>query len=350
LATNHRDDFALLASLGHTKVRIGLEWARLEPEPGRIDADAFDLYQDILGSAADVGLEPIATLHHGTLPGWFSEDTLGFRDEHSRNYFWARHVDRCAERFDGLVKCWVPIDDPVGWAIRGFMLGSRPPGLKDPETTAEAIEGALRANHVAWELLKSGDTPVMAVFGVPTIFGQGEDNDAHRRLWHDLFFTTWMSLIRDGELLIPGLTPRELPELAGSFDIIGLSHDHPVAVDRTGALRPYPANGRRSDNGFTPVPNELAELLAFMSSELPNRDLMIASNGVATTDDEWREQLLGETLRVVRSAREDGVRILGYLHDTGIDGYEGPLGFATQRGIITRSRDLKDSARLFLTV
>ena len=42
LATNHHDDFAILASIGLTHVRLTIEWARLEPEPGRIDRDAFD--------------------------------------------------------------------------------------------------------------------------------------------------------------------------------------------------------------------------------------------------------------------------------------------------------------------
>lgn len=345
LATNHHDDFLLLASLGITHVRLTLEWARLEPERGRIDADAFDRYQDVLASARNAGLHVIATLHHLTLPGWFAEDTPGFRDEKRRELDWARHVDRCAERFDDLVHMWVPIDDPVGWAVRGHLLGTRPPGRRDPERAALAVEGAILANDIAWNLLRSGDTPVMAVFGVPTIFRHGPDSEPQQRLWHDLIFGSWMSAIRDGELVIPGLTPRELPDLAGAFDVIGVSHDHPIAVDRHGALHPYPADDRRSDTGFTPVVNELGELLSYLAAELPGRDLVVAGHGVATADDEWRERILGEAWELVHDMASDGVPVRGYLHDTGIDGYEGPYGFATERGLVSRSRDLKDSAR-----
>lgn len=345
VATNHADDFALLASIGITHLRITLEWARLEPESGRLDADAFDRYQDLLSSAARAGLEVIATLAHGTLPGWFSEDTLGFRDHRRRELDWARHVDRCAERFDDLVATWVPIDDPVGWAIRGHLIGNRPPGRRDPEVAAEAVEGALLANHLAWELLRSGSTPVMGVFGAPTIFGHGPENDAQRRLWHDLIHGTWISAVRDGELLIPGMTPRERPELAGAFDLIGVAHDHPIAVDHQGAIHPYPPDDRRADTGFTPIPNELAELLSYLASELPGRELVVASHGIATTDDEWRERILQETHDLLIDAADHDVPVVGYLHDTGIDGYEGPYGFTTQRGLVGRDRELKDSAR-----
>ncbi len=345
LAGNHGDDFELLATLGLTHVRLTLEWARLEPEPGRVDADAYDRYQDILTSARRAGLQVIATLHHGTLPGWFAEDTTGFRDEKRRGYEWARHVDRCAERFDGLVSCWVPIDDPVGWAVRGYLLGTRPPGRRDPELAMETVAGALEANHLAQTILASGSTPVMAVFGTPTIFGHGLDSERQRRWWHDLLFGTWIAALRDGELAVPGLAGREVPEMEGSFDLIGLLHDHPIAVDRNGAIHPYPADGRRTDTGFTPVPAELGELLDQVSAELPSRDLVIAGHGVATSDDEWRERIVADTHALLLDAVAHGTRLRGYLHDTGIDGYEGPYGFTTARGLIDRDRNLKDSAR-----
>ncbi|MGI9623734.1 MAG: family 1 glycosylhydrolase [Acidimicrobiales bacterium] len=341
--TNFRDDYPLLAGLGGSHIRIGLDWARLEPQRGRIDSEAFDHYEDQLKAAKSAGLAVIATLQQTTLPGWFADDSPGFRDRKNRELDWARHVDRCAERYQDLVDVWVPIDDPVGWAIRGFLLGNRPPGMKDPVIASEAIEGALLANHTAWELLRSGAKPVMGVFGAPTVFSSGPEADPQRRHWTDLWFTSWITAIRDGELVVPGLPVREMPELAGAFDVVGLVHDHPIAVDRHGVIVPYPQEERRADNGFSPIANELGELVSYVSSELPNRDLVIAAHGVATTDDEWRERILEETLDVLTDARELGIPLMGYLHDTGIDGYEGPYGFNTNRGLISRAREIKDS-------
>ena len=71
------------------------------------------------------------------------------------------------------------------------------------------------------------------------------------------------------------------------------------------------------------------------------RPVLVSSNGVSTTDDEWREHLLSQTLEILGAARRDGVNVVGYLHDTGVDGYEWRAGFETQRGVIDRDRNVK---------
>lgn len=344
IATNYKDDFALLASLGLSHIRIGLEWARLEPKPGKIDSAAFDLYQDILTSARRSGLLTLATLHHGTLPGWFSEDTAGYLDSTHRERTWVSHVERCAERYDELVDIWVPIEDPIGWAIRGFLLGSRPPGNRDAKLAAKAAEGAILANHAACSVLRGGNTPIMATFGVPTIFNHGPDSEKQRKRWHKLLFNTWISALRDGELLVPGLPPRELSNLTGAFDLIGLGHDHPIAIDHKDQLHPYPNKDRRTDTGFTPIVKELGEVISFVAAELPSHQIVVSSHGVSTADDEWREEIVNEALDLISDVSNQRIPVIGYLHDTGIDGYEGPLGFSTQRGVISRQRELKGSA------
>lgn len=350
LLTNADDDFGLLRSLGLTHVRLGLEWARIEPVAGRVDSTAIDRYRDLLTTAQRAGLTVIATLHHGTLPGWFADDEGGYRDAAAVDRRWARHVDRCAEAFDGLVSIWVPIDDPIGWAIRGFGLGSRPPGRRDPAVALEAAEAALRANHRAWQLLRGGDAPVMAVFNVPTVFGHGPESATERRRWRHLLQDSWISALRDGELALPDRPARMVDDMAGSFDLIGITHDHPIAVDRTGAVHPYPATGRRTDAGFTPEVAELGELLSELASLLPDRQLVVAGHGVPTADDEWREEVLKGAVAIVRDAVSSGLPVVGYLHDTGIDGYEGPLGYRTSRGLIARDRTVRPSGEWLRSV
>ena len=66
-------------------------------------------------------------------------------------------------------------------------------------------------------------------------------------------------------------------------------------------------------------------------------------SGVATTDDEWREELLRSTVIEMQRAIADGVPLTGYLHDTGIDGYEWLYGFDAPRGLIDRDRKIKAS-------
>lgn len=343
LTIDFRDDLTLLAELGLNAVRIGVEWARIEPVPGKVDTAVLDFYADMINHARDLGLAPWITLQATSLPGWFAEDEGGFSDDRAREYFWIRHVDRCAERFGEAAAGWVPIDDPIGWAIRGFHLANRPPGLSDPTLLRDAVEGVLEADHRAAQLLAAGGAKTMAVRGVPTIFEIGPDAEPNARWWASFMFDTWIDVLDSGELYVPDRSIRIRERWVDDFDYIGLSFDHPIGVDREGRLHPYPASGRRSDSGFVPLPEELGVVVHRIAERLPERELVIAGNGVATTDDDWREEVLRETVGVLGQLIDDGVSLLGYFHDTAIDGYEWRAGFETQRGLIDRDRNVKAS-------
>jgi beta-glucosidase len=359
-ATNFHDDLALIASLGVTDVRLGIEWARIEPVEGKVDSQVLDRYADVVNHARQVGLRPWLTLHHTTLPGWFSEDTKGFIDSRGREYHWLRHVDRCAERFADAAAGWVPIDDPVGWALRGYGLGSRPPGKRSSTDLGllalyEAIEGALLADHVAARHLRAGGSTVMAVRGTPTIFTATDDDRSdlelqasrrHVRWWAATLFDSWIRMMGDGELVLPDRRAQHDEQWANDHDLIGLAFDHPISIDHTGQLRPYPADGHRSDTGFCPLPEELGVLLHRIADRV-DRPIVVAGNGVSTTNDEWRTELLEQTLGIVTGAADDGVPIAGYFHDTAIDGYEWRAGFATERGLINRDRTVKSSGEFY---
>ncbi len=359
-ATNFHDDLALIASLGITDIRLTLEWARIEPVEGKTDAEALDRYADILAAARSVGLAPWITLVSTSLPGWFSEDGGGFVDDKARNLTWMRHVDRCAERFNDFAEGYTPIDDPVGWALRGWGLGSRPPGRRSdseggPERLSNAIRSALVADHLAARHLHSGGATTMAVRGTPTIFNvlddprSGQEADAaqqHVRWWANVLFDSWINMIGNGELAMDDRTPEHDHEWTSDFDFVGLAFDHPIGLNHEGAMRPYPPDGLRADNGFAPLPEELGVLLQRISERLPATPLMVAANGVATTNDEWRCEVLAATLGIVATAQADGMNLVGYFHDTAIDGYEWKAGFDTHRGLIARDRVPKRSAQV----
>lgn len=355
-ATNFHDDLALIASLGVTDVRMGVEWARIEPQEDKIDSEAIDRYADAIGHARSVGLRPWLTLHHTTLPGWFSEDAKGFLEAKGREYHWMRHVDRCAERFGDDAAGWTPIDDPVGWALRGYGLGSRPPGRRSDTDLAmqmlyEAAEGALIADHMAARHLRSGGATTMAVRGTPTIFAAVDDPrsdlerqaaQTHVRWWAALLFDSWIRMCGDGELALPDRRAQHDSQWIDDFDIVGLAFDHPISVDHLGKLRAYPPGARTADTGFAPLPEELGVLVQRVAERL-EAPLAIAANGVSTTDDEWRAELLDASVSIVVEARTGGIDLVGYFHDTAIDGYEWRAGFDTERGLVERDRTVKAS-------
>ncbi|HEV8295770.1 MAG TPA: family 1 glycosylhydrolase, partial [Acidimicrobiales bacterium] len=107
----------------------------------------------------------------------------------------------------------------------------------------------------------------------------------------------------------------------------------------------HPPDARADATGFAPSVEELGAVLRRVADELPGVPLVVAANGVATTDDDWREELLRDTVAELGRAAADGVDVRGYFHDTGIDGYDWQLGFDEPRGLIRRDRTVKNSGR-----
>ena len=158
--TRFADDLGLLAEHGLRTFRLTVEWARLEPAPGRWDSGAADHLVRVLKAAEEAGVAVWACLLHGSAPGWFTDDQRGWRAGREAVLAWARHVDRVAEAIGGLVAGWVPVHEPDTLARLGYGDGTFPPGRheEDDHRTARATLRAAEAE--AARLLRSGGRPV----------------------------------------------------------------------------------------------------------------------------------------------------------------------------------------------
>lgn len=404
-STNFADDLAHIKSLGVDSVRLGIEWAACEPYESKFDRDTFDRYRDIITAAKRCGLDVWLTLVDTTLPGWFGDDMGGFTNRDASAYYFIRYVERCAEYFGDDIAGFTPIEDPVGWALRGYGFGSRPPGHKALRTLAasaatpagtsavtsarapaassapatraasslygrrkfyEAVEGALLADHLAARLLGQGRPLTMCVRNTPPVFQlvkdrhSGREADAagnYARWFDNLFFQSWLKMQTDGVLEL-GLAPGDRSKstvkrervidsrFSHDFDVIGIGYDHPVGVDGHGSLGAYPQGAVRTDTGFSPLPEQLGVVIERVDSVIGSKEVVLASTGISTTNDQWRCDILGQHLEIAQQLAADN-RLGGFFADTAIDGYEMSKGFNTHRGLISRDRKYKPSAQLF---
>lgn len=354
----YQEDFAQLAELGLTHHRLSLDWARLEPHPGRHDPAAVEHYRAVLTAARDAGISVWVCLHHFDLPGWFSEDQGGFLEPGGRSRTWPRHVDWVGETFGDLVHGWMPVNEPVAYAMLGWLLGTIPPGRRDPERFAEALEAVLLAEHEAWRVLRSGDQPTCTIHSLMPVFAAtaGEDERrtaaarANAELVDEVVWRTWIRAMRDGLLHVPGRAPIEAPEMAGAFDLIGFSYYHALGVTADNTFVPHPAGIRPGPLGLPPWAEGLRICLERLADELPGRPLVVSECGLGTwtadDDDEQRCQYLTDCLEITRDAVADGIDVRGFFHWTGVDNYEWGLGFDAAFGLIDRDRSPKPSAEL----
>ena len=347
-ATRYTEDFANLAALGLTHHRLSIEWARIEPEPGRRDPEAIERYVEVLRAARAAGIEPWVTLHHFTLPGWFAVDERGFVDQRARSYFWPRHVDFMAETFGDLVFGWKPVNEPSAYALLGWRLGLFPPGVSDAERFAEALEAIHLATFDAALRLRETGKPVASINNLSPVVAAEPLPDvevARDRLDH-VQYGVWVEAVRDGILHVRGRAPIERDEFRSAFDLIGFSYYNAMSIDRDGRIGPYPADARRGPMGYAPWSEGLGLLLQRLAEDLPDSPLLVCEHGIGTDDDAWREEFLRESLGFVNQAVADGIDLRGFFHWTAVDNYEWTYGYSVRFGLFAQDRTPKPSTAL----
>ncbi|MGN6404685.1 family 1 glycosylhydrolase, partial [Sinomonas sp.] len=62
----YREDMQLLAGAGLNSYRFGIEWARIEPLPGRFSRAELAHYRRMIETAFELGITPVVTLSHFT--------------------------------------------------------------------------------------------------------------------------------------------------------------------------------------------------------------------------------------------------------------------------------------------
>jgi hypothetical protein len=208
------EDLALLAGLGAQQARISLDWAWLQPRAGAFDGDAEEWYAGVLQHAATLGLGLQFTLLERSVPLWFDNDG-GFTDARFAGHWWPRWVEGAAERFGDAVAGWVPFDNPLAYANRLVP--------DDPRRHGDVLDTLVVAWRDAWRILRGGP-PVATALGVKTVRPIDQTIQAAEaaRREDQLRWRLWLQGLRDGTVSIPGRADREVTDLAGACDVIGV--------------------------------------------------------------------------------------------------------------------------------
>jgi len=146
----YREDTDLAKGLGCRAFRISLSWARLEPDPGRWDDDAFAHYREVLQYLRGVGMTTVVTLHHNTWPLHVQAqgNGAGMLDP-SFPARMAAYASQVARRLGDLIDYYVTLNEPnqlVYGYVKGFWMRAYvvPPGLEPFATPDEQMDAVLR--------------------------------------------------------------------------------------------------------------------------------------------------------------------------------------------------------------
>lgn len=133
------------AAMGCNMFRLGLEWARVEPETGSVDTAALDRYRAILVACKQRGMTPLVTLHHFTHPHWLGDD---FWLSSESPAIYAEWVDLAVERLGDHCRHWITINEINIVAFCSYVLGMYPPGRRLALGEFNAATAHLVAAHV----------------------------------------------------------------------------------------------------------------------------------------------------------------------------------------------------------
>jgi beta-glucosidase len=331
------DDVRLLTEIGLNAYRLSIEWARIEPEPGRFDQLALDTYSRQLEALKHAGIEPLVTLHHFTSPRWLA-DRGGWSNPDVAPRL-AAYADRVARQMGDLVRWWVTINEPSILALKAYLEGSWPPHQPgDVRGYMRLLRRAARGHVLARQALKSRHADALA--SMAFAFWPMEP----RHWWSPID----QAMARLGDWLWQG---RVLRRALHALDWIGVNY-----YSRTQVGWPWPAqtdvaaashaeSSERNDLGWEIYPQGLYDVLMRVGRyALP---VVITENGIADADDDQRADFIAAHLRQAHRAISDGVDLRGYMHWTLLDNFEWAAGFTAHFGLATRDRELRPSARIY---
>ena len=348
----YREDLEMLAGMHHSAHRFSVEWSRIEPREGVFDPGALRHYSDVVATCRALGIEPVVTLQHFTLPAWLAEKGGVLCDDAPRLF--ARYAALCAETFGARVRWWITINEPGVLAVFGYLYGEWPPLVQSMRGCLDAMGGMARMHAAATSAVRS----VASRHGWATHISVAHHERPMRALRErsltdraatvlpNFIFNRWfLRACTTGRLLPPVGIGTVVPGLRGSLDYLALNYYceervrfNPRNLRGLMADATTPAGLPLSSFGWTIDPGGLTRAIARLWQQfaLP---ILITENGVADEDDELRPAFIVDHLNAVCDAMALGADVRGYLHWTATDNFEWAEGFGKRFGLVAVDRE-----------
>jgi beta-glucosidase len=318
LDSYHRypEDIRLLAEAGLNTYRFGIEWARIEPLPGRVSKAALAHYRRMIEACFAAGVTPFVTLHHFTSPRWFAEEG-GWGSDRAVDRF-RSYVERTTSILEGVE--WIcTINEPNMLAIMAreaetaldpssgqewlspTLEADKPRPVK-PAPPVEIGRRLASAHHAACEVLRERTDAKIGWTIANRAFETRPGAERVRReleyIWEDLYL-----------------------QAASGDDYVGVQAYSAQWVGLDG-IEPHPV---RADNTLVRTayrPDALGIAVRHTAEVLPDVPIVITENGIATDDDPRRIDYTRSALESLAAAMDDGIDVRGYIHWSLLDNYE----------------------------
>jgi beta-glucosidase len=327
----YAEDVAIAADLGFNCYRFGIEWARIEPEPGLFSLAELDRYRRVLEACHARGLAPMVTYSHFTVPRWFAARG-GFEVADGADLF-ARFCERATARLGDLIayastfneaniqrlvaqlfrspRAQPAIDAMLAACAKASGSERFSTLLFAPVATSEPVMLDAHAKGTAAMKAGPGSFPVGLTLTMQDVQAVGEGSQTE-------------AVIAD--LYGPWL------EAARAADFIGVQTYTRVRVGPEGRLPP-PDGAEMTAAGYEFYPQALGGTIRFAAERI-GRPIFVTENGIATDDDARRIAYIDQALAEVRQCLADGIEVKSYLYWSLLDNFEWTRGYGQRFGLV----------------
>ncbi|MFH1255532.1 MAG: glycoside hydrolase family 1 protein [bacterium] len=320
------EDINLVEQLNCQACRFTVEWARVEPENGKISMPAIKHYQNLIKRLKNKGMEPFLTLNHYTLPVWISG--IGGWENKKTIEHYLKFAETIIEAVGQDVKYWLTFNEPQIQIGYGYISGQFPPNVKNLWRARKALKNLMQAHKQAYNLIHKK-------------LGAG----AQASITHNLiYYTPYKNNFLNNLIvkLLKYICNRRIIEMAaGCQDFIGLQYYHHDRIKLKLGGRFLIAdseneNKELTDMGWEIFPQGIYYLL--MELKKYGKPIFITENGIADANDSRREKFIIEHLRYIHKAMAEGADVRGYFHWSLLDNFEWAHGWGPKFGLYSVDR------------
>lgn len=338
--THFEKDLAALKKIGVSHYRFGLEWARIEPQPGIYNEAAIERYVAMAQSLRTAGIEPIVCLWHFTFPAWLYHEK---RPNHS-NWLhpaarerWQAFLRKVVPRLVPHVRIFAPQNEPNGQLSTAYLAGLWPPGKHlEFHTYRKALAASVAHFCDAAKIVRGlrKDALILSIHALP--WWEHGRTDLTNFMFRETMKNSY----------------EHLDRVAGVCDLIGINYYYSLTATIAGFVSISTHRGPHySMMGWRIDPEGLYQQIKYVGDRY-KKPMMITENGIASPADSKRERYLRDHVAAMQRAMAEGEDVRGYFVWSLADNYEWHYGYKAKFGLCrmdpkTFERELKPSARLY---
>ncbi|MEV6427288.1 family 1 glycosylhydrolase [Nocardia sp. NPDC051463] len=286
--SRYRSDIQLAAQLGVRVYRIGIEWARVQPQPGVWDENGLRFYDNVIAAITAAGMRPMLTLDHWVYPGWEVDrggwNSPGIVDD------WLANARKVVDRYATVDPMWVTFNEPTMYVLNETRHGGIP-ALAAPAM----FDRIARAHNSIYDYIHHTQPGAMV--------------------------TSNVAYIPAAEDAVNGSTI--ISRIAAKLDYIGIDYYYGLSPDNLAGMTNF------TELWKNPLqPEGIYYALQHYARLFPGKPLYIVENGMPTenglprADGYTRADDLNDTVYWLQRAKADGMNLIGYNYWSLTDNYE----------------------------